>query len=87
MSNTGIPSVKVTPGASNDEQPEVDVSDEEFLQFDTSGIPAIVTLTKVTYFCYLVFSDCQHFVSFIQSMFPRLGGTILWMPHLKRNHK
>ncbi|KAL5071010.1 hypothetical protein RYX36_021897 [Vicia faba] len=47
LSNTGIPSVKVTPSASNDEQPEVDVSDEEFLQFDTSGIPAIVTLTKV----------------------------------------
>lgn len=26
----------------------MDVSDEEFLQFDTSGVPVIVTLTKVT---------------------------------------
>ena len=54
MSNTGIPSVKVTADASSDEQPEVDVSDEEFLQFDTSGVPVIITLTKVTYLCYLV---------------------------------
>ena len=48
MCNTGIPRVQVAVGASNDEQPEVDVSDEEFLQFDTSGVPVIVTLTKVT---------------------------------------
>ncbi|XP_004498271.1 uncharacterized protein [Cicer arietinum] len=47
LSNTGIPSVKVTAGASSDEQPEVDISDEEFLQFDTSGVPVIVTLTKI----------------------------------------
>lgn len=33
--------------ASSDEQPEVDVSDEEFLQFDTTAVPVIVTLTKV----------------------------------------
>ncbi|RHN78015.1 putative exosome complex component Rrp42, archaea, PNPase/RNase PH domain-containing protein [Medicago truncatula] len=47
LSNTGIPSVKVTADASSDEQPEVDVSDEEFLQFDTSGVPVIITLTKI----------------------------------------
>ncbi|KAL5794311.1 hypothetical protein ACOSP7_002905 [Xanthoceras sorbifolium] len=47
LSNTGIPSVHVAAEASNDEQPEVDISDEEFLQFDTSGVPVIVTLTKV----------------------------------------
>ncbi|TXG55526.1 hypothetical protein EZV62_020782 [Acer yangbiense] len=47
LSNTGIPSVHVAAGASNDEQPEVDISDEEFLQFDTTGVPVIVTLTKV----------------------------------------
>ncbi|CAJ2674371.1 exosome complex component rrp42-like protein [Trifolium pratense] len=47
LSNTGIPSVKVTAGAASDEQPEVDISDEEFLQFDTSGVPVIITLTKV----------------------------------------
>ncbi|XP_020103943.1 exosome complex component RRP42-like [Ananas comosus] len=46
LSNTGIPKVSVL-GASSDEQPDVDVSDEEFLQFDTSGVPVIVTLTKV----------------------------------------
>ncbi|KAL5540240.1 hypothetical protein UlMin_044480 [Ulmus minor] len=47
LSNTGIPRVQVASNASGDEEPEVDVSDEEFMQFDTSGIPAIVTLTKV----------------------------------------
>ncbi|CAL8166654.1 unnamed protein product [Prunus armeniaca] len=46
LSNTGIPKVNVAAGASGDEQPEVDVSDEEFLQFDTSRVPVIVTLTK-----------------------------------------
>lgn len=47
MSNTGIPKVNVAVGASSDEQPEVDISDEEFLQFDTSAVPVIITLTKV----------------------------------------
>ncbi|KAL2316545.1 hypothetical protein Fmac_030421 [Flemingia macrophylla] len=47
LSNTGIPRVQVAAETSNNEQPEVDVSDEEFLQFDTAGIPVIVTLTKV----------------------------------------
>ncbi|XP_031264828.1 putative exosome complex exonuclease RRP42 isoform X3 [Pistacia vera] len=47
LSNTGIPRVNVAAGAANDDQPEVDISDEEFLQFDTSGVPVIVTLTKV----------------------------------------
>ncbi|KAG5062383.1 hypothetical protein JHK85_003566 [Glycine max] len=47
LSNTGIPRVEVAAGTSNDEHPEVDVSDEEFLQFDTSRVPVIVTLTKV----------------------------------------
>lgn len=47
MSNTGLPKVNVASGVSSDEQPEVDISDEEFLQFDTSKFPVIVTLTKV----------------------------------------
>ncbi|CAB4262341.1 unnamed protein product [Prunus armeniaca] len=47
LNNTGIPKVNVAAGASGDEQPEVDISDEEFLQFDTSRVPVIVTLTKV----------------------------------------
>nr|XP_016458625.1 PREDICTED: exosome complex component RRP42-like [Nicotiana tabacum] len=47
LSNTGIPRVQVREAASSDEQADVDVSDEEFLQFDTSGIPVIVTLIKV----------------------------------------
>uniref|UniRef100_A0A7N2R0F9 Ribosomal RNA-processing protein 42 n=1 Tax=Quercus lobata TaxID=97700 RepID=A0A7N2R0F9_QUELO len=47
LSNTGIPRVHVAAGALGDEQPEVDISEEEFLQFDTSNIPVIVTLTKV----------------------------------------
>ncbi|MCE3215291.1 hypothetical protein HAX54_001700, partial [Datura stramonium] len=47
LSNTGIPRVQVREAASSDEQADVDISDEEFLQFDTSGVPVIVTLTKV----------------------------------------
>ncbi|KAG5555563.1 hypothetical protein RHGRI_006268 [Rhododendron griersonianum] len=47
MANTGIPKVHVAASASSDGQPEVDVSDEEFLQFDTSGVPVVFTLTKV----------------------------------------
>ena len=47
MSNTGIPKVTVDLGTAPDDQPEVDVSDEEFLQFDTSGVPVIVTVINV----------------------------------------
>lgn len=47
LSNTGIPKVQVAAVAADDEKPEVDVSDEEFLQFDTSGVPVIITLTRV----------------------------------------
>ncbi|CAH9092932.1 unnamed protein product [Cuscuta epithymum] len=51
LSNTCIPRVQVSADASPNEQPEVDVSDEEFVQFDTSSVPVIVTLTKVGRFC------------------------------------
>lgn len=47
LGNTGIPKVSVQVGPSPDDQPEVDISDEEFLQFDTSEVPVVVTLTKV----------------------------------------
>lgn len=47
LSNTGIPQVQVVADTSGEDQPEVDISDEEFLQFDTSSIPVIITLTKV----------------------------------------
>nr|CAN74168.1 hypothetical protein VITISV_005208 [Vitis vinifera] len=47
LTNTGIPKVEVAVGASGDGLPEVDISDDEYLQFDTSGVPVIVTLTKV----------------------------------------
>ncbi|KAG0471739.1 hypothetical protein HPP92_016285 [Vanilla planifolia] len=47
LSNTAIPKVVVALGVLPDDQPEVDVSDEEFLQFDTSGVPAVITVTKV----------------------------------------
>lgn len=50
MSDTGIPKVNVSLSAATDVEPEVDVSDEEFLQFDTSSVPVIVTLTKVFFF-------------------------------------
>nr|GLL37913.1 exosome complex component RRP42 [Ipomoea trifida] len=51
LSNTCIPRVQVCADPSSNEQPEVDVSDEEFVQFDTSGVPVIVTLTKVGRHC------------------------------------
>ncbi|CAD6338178.1 unnamed protein product [Miscanthus lutarioriparius] len=47
LSDTGIPKVNVSVNTASDEEPEVDVSDEEFLQFDTSSVPVIITLTKV----------------------------------------
>ncbi|XP_020274816.1 putative exosome complex exonuclease RRP42 isoform X2 [Asparagus officinalis] len=47
LSNTGLPKVSVDLAAAKDDQPEVDLSDEEFLQFDTSGIPVVITLTKI----------------------------------------
>ncbi|KAL3632091.1 hypothetical protein CASFOL_025075 [Castilleja foliolosa] len=47
LSDTAIPKVQVAANASPDEQPEIDVSDEEFLQFDTTGVPVLITLTKV----------------------------------------
>lgn len=47
LSITGIPKVQISSTAASDEQPEVDISDEEFLQFDTAGVPVVVTLTKV----------------------------------------
>ncbi|XVF75587.1 hypothetical protein PTKIN_Ptkin13bG0198800 [Pterospermum kingtungense] len=52
LSNTGIPKVDVAAEPSGDEEPEVNISDEEFLQFDMSGVPVIVTLTKVKQFCF-----------------------------------
>ncbi|KAK9666017.1 hypothetical protein RND81_14G153600 [Saponaria officinalis] len=49
LSDTGIPQVKViaADASSSSYQPEIEVSDEEFLQFDTSAVPVIITLTKV----------------------------------------
>ncbi|KAK3421066.1 hypothetical protein EUGRSUZ_G01770 [Eucalyptus grandis] len=51
LSNTGIPRVHVAAEESGEDQPDLDISDEEFLQFDTSGVPAVVTLTKVGRHC------------------------------------
>nr|XP_043618656.1 exosome complex component RRP42-like [Erigeron canadensis] len=47
FTNTRIPKVNVVAVASSDEQTVVDVSDEEFLQFDITEVPVIVTFTKV----------------------------------------
>lgn len=47
LTNTAIPKVKVSAEVADDEQPEIDISDEEYQQFDTSSVPVIVTLTKV----------------------------------------
>ncbi|XP_078432128.1 3'-5'-exoribonuclease family protein [Wolffia australiana] len=44
LTNTGIPKVDV---ANAEDQPEVNISDEEFMQFDTSAVPVVVTLTKI----------------------------------------
>ncbi|CAN6992342.1 unnamed protein product [Brassica rapa subsp. trilocularis] len=47
LTNTAIPKVQVSAEVVDDEQPEIDISDEEYQQFDTSSVPVIVTLTKV----------------------------------------
>lgn len=88
MSNTGIPKVNVAVGASSDEQPEVDISDEEFLQFDTSAVPVIITLTKVAQVHSLfVSADITYFLYLVAIFGCRLGGIILWMQLQKRNPK
>ena len=48
LTNTAIPKVQVSAEVADDEQPEIDISDEEYQQFDTSSVPVIVTLTKVS---------------------------------------
>ncbi|KAI3944292.1 hypothetical protein MKW92_019868 [Papaver armeniacum] len=47
LSDTGIPKVNVNAATSPEEPAEVDISDEELFKFETSGVPVIVTLTKV----------------------------------------
>ncbi|XP_010547205.1 PREDICTED: exosome complex component RRP42-like [Tarenaya hassleriana] len=47
LTNTALPRVQVAAEMADGEQPEIDISDEEYLQFDTSSVPVIVTLTKV----------------------------------------
>lgn len=49
MSNTGIPKVEVTSAATSEQEADFEISDnpDEFSQLDTSGVPVIVTLTKV----------------------------------------
>ncbi|KAF3607064.1 hypothetical protein DY000_02051188 [Brassica cretica] len=47
LTNTALPKVQVSAEVADDEQPEIDISDEEYQQFDTSSVPIIVTLTKV----------------------------------------
>jgi exosome complex component RRP42 len=54
LSDTGIPKVNVSLNAETDGEPEVDISDEEFLQFDTSSVPVIITLTKVYAFSFIL---------------------------------
>ncbi|XP_074287814.1 uncharacterized protein LOC141612966 [Silene latifolia] len=49
LSDTGVPRVQViaADASSYSDQPEIDVSDEEFLQVDTSAVPVLITMTKV----------------------------------------
>lgn len=49
MSNTGIPKVEVTSAATSELEADFEISDnpDDFSQFDSSGIPVIITLTKV----------------------------------------
>lgn len=47
LSNTSVPKVNVIRDASTDEEPEVDIVDDEVLQLDASDVPVIITLTKV----------------------------------------
>ncbi|KMZ64527.1 Exosome complex component RRP42 [Zostera marina] len=47
LSNSLIPKVNILPDLAADEEPEVDIIDEEYTQIDTSSLPVIITLTKV----------------------------------------
>ena len=87
LTNTGIPKVDVGAGASPDEQPEVNISDEEFLQFDTSAVPVIITLTKVSTHFILSRNDLFIVVDFCMWNDCRWGRNTSWMPRLKKSHK
>lgn len=65
LSNTFIQSVHVSAEALGDEQPEVDISDDDFLQFDTSSVPVIVTLTKVPFNLSILYhaTYVRHFIT------------------------
>lgn len=47
LSNTGIPKVEVLASTSADEDPELDVDNEESSPLDISQVPITITLTKV----------------------------------------
>lgn len=49
MSNTGIPKVELTSAATSEQEADFEISDnpDDFSQFDSSGVPVIITLTKV----------------------------------------
>ncbi|KAK3029925.1 hypothetical protein RJ639_039785 [Escallonia herrerae] len=47
LTNTRVPVANVPAGASLAKDPDVDLSSQETTRIDTSGVPVIVTLTKV----------------------------------------
>jgi len=47
LSNTDLPKVEVVSSTATDEDPELDVNDEDTTPLDTSSVPTIITLTKV----------------------------------------
>jgi hypothetical protein len=77
LSDTGIPKANVSSSAVSDDEPEVDVSDEEFLQFDTSSAPVIITLTKVTCFFPYNFFLCWRNMLY---RFPLIST--VWYPYI-----
>lgn len=48
LSNTDLPKVEVVSSTATDEEPELDVNDEDTTPLDTSSVPTIITLTKVS---------------------------------------
>lgn len=75
LRNTGLPKVEVVAGGAEDEDPEIEVDDEESSQLDVSNAPVIITLTKVgkSYFVDATAEEESHMRSAVSVAVNRKG--------------
>lgn len=75
LRNTGLPKVEVVAGGAEDEDPEIEVDDEESSQLYVSNAPVIITLTKVgkSYFVDATAEEESHMRSAVSVAVNRKG--------------